>query len=75
MVNGIQVHNLKHLVAILRDARGDFTEFKFHGSYADTIVFKRKEALDATEEILNDNGIRQPYSKDIAPVWSRQVDN
>jgi hypothetical protein len=39
------------------------------------IVFKRKETLDATEEILTDNGIRQPYSKDIAPIWNRQAGN
>ena len=74
-VNGIQVRNLKHLVTTLRDATEEFTEFKFHGNYADTIVFRRKEALDATEEILNDNGIRQPYSSDIAPVWNRQPGN
>ena len=34
------------------------------------LVFKRQEALDATEEILSDNGIRQPCSPDIAPIWN-----
>jgi S1-C subfamily serine protease len=72
MVNGIQVRNLKHLVTTLRNSTGEFIEFKFHGSYADTIVFNRKEVLDATEEILNDNGIRQQYSTDIGPVWNQQ---
>jgi S1-C subfamily serine protease len=69
-VNGTRIRNLKHLVEVLRDATGEFVEFKFLCKFTDTIVFNRKEALDATEEILSDNGIRGQYSPDIAPIWN-----
>jgi len=70
-VNGVRIRNLKHLVEVLRDANGEFVEFTFLCKFTDTIVFRRKEALDATEEILNDNGIRQQCSSDIAPIWNK----
>jgi len=71
-VNGVRIRNLKHLVEVLRSATGEFIEFTFQGQATDAIVFNRKEALDATEQILNDNGIRQQYSPDIAPIWSQK---
>ncbi len=70
-VNGVQVRNLKHLVEVLRDANGEFVEFTFRCNFTDTIVFRRKQALAATEEILSDNGIRQQCSPDIAPFWNK----
>jgi S1-C subfamily serine protease len=71
-VNGIRIRNLEHLVEVVRDATGAFIEFTFRGQANDAIVFKRKEALDATEEILSDNGIRQQCSPDIAPIWNKK---
>jgi S1-C subfamily serine protease len=68
-VNGIHVRNLKHLVEVLRDSTGPFVEFTFYGRHTDKIVFNRKEALAATDEILTDNGIRQQCSSDLAKVW------
>jgi hypothetical protein len=55
------------LVAVL-ECR--IVEFTFLCKFTDTIVFRRKEALDATEEILSDNGIRQQCSPDVAPIWN-----
>jgi S1-C subfamily serine protease len=69
-VNSIPIRNLKHLVEIIRDATGEYIEFTFHGNDTDMIVFKRSEAIAATEEILNDNSIRHQCSADIAPVWN-----
>ena len=69
-VNGIRIRNLAHLVEVVRDATGEFLEFTFQGHATFTIVFKRQEALDATEEILRDNGIRRQCSPDIAPIWN-----
>jgi S1-C subfamily serine protease len=69
-VNDIRIRNLKHLVEVLRDATGEFVEFKFICKFTDTIVFRRKEAFEATEEILSDNGIRDQCSPDIAPIWN-----
>ena len=71
-VNGVRIRNLKHMVEVIRDATGEFVEFTFHGNETDTFVFKRKEALDATDEILSDNGIRQQCSADIAPIWNQK---
>jgi S1-C subfamily serine protease len=68
-VNGVPIRNLMHLVEVLRDAKGQFVEFKFSGRYTDKIVFNRREALAATDEILSDNGIRQQCSADLARIW------
>jgi S1-C subfamily serine protease len=69
-VNGTRIRNLRHMVEVLRDATGEFIEFKFACKFTDTIVFRRKEALDATDDVLSDNGIRQQCSQDIAPIWN-----
>ena len=70
-VNGVRIRNLAHLVEVIRDATGEYIEFTFQGRATDAIVFNRKEALEATEDILSDNGIRQQCSPDIAPIWKR----
>jgi hypothetical protein len=71
-VNGIAVKNLSHLVEILRDAEDKQIVFKFTKGPSqprETLVFNRAEIASATEEILNENGIRFPYSDDIRPIW------
>jgi hypothetical protein len=70
-VNGVRVRNLRHLVETLRDAKGEYVEFTFHGQRTDKYVFRRPEALAATDEVLSDNGVRQQCSEDIAPVWGK----
>jgi hypothetical protein len=35
----------------------------------ETLVFSRKEITSATEEILNDNGVRVQGSADMMTVW------
>jgi S1-C subfamily serine protease len=71
-VNGVQVRNLKHLIEILRDATGEYTEFTFIANHPERIVFKRQEALRATEEVLDSNGIRNQCSADLMTVWQRK---
>jgi S1-C subfamily serine protease len=68
-VDGVRVRNLQHLIEVVRDSTGEFVEFSFHGRFTDKIVFNRKQALAATEEVLNDNGVRQQCSPDMAKVW------
>jgi S1-C subfamily serine protease len=68
-VNGTRVRNLRHLVEVLRDSSGPFVEFTFGGRHTGKIVFNRKEALAATEEILTDNGIRQQCSPELLKIW------
>jgi S1-C subfamily serine protease len=69
-INGVRIRNLKQMVEVLRDATGEYVEFTFHGKFTEAIVFKRKDAQAATEEILRDNGIREQCSPDVAPVWN-----
>ncbi len=68
-VNGVKVHNLKHLVEILRDATGEYTEFTFVANHPERIVFKREEARRATEEVLESNGIRAQCSADLIKLF------
>ena len=71
-VNGVPVRNLRHLVELLRDNRDEQISFKFASSGVlthETMVFNRKDLLDATGKILEENGIRYPYSQDLRTVW------
>ncbi|WP_435021328.1 trypsin-like peptidase domain-containing protein [Tundrisphaera sp. TA3] len=70
-VNGIPVKNLRHLIEILRDATDTYVTISFNDRGSETIVFNRKEALEATDEILSDNGIRQQASDDVLPIWKK----
>jgi PDZ domain len=72
-INGVKVKNLRHLVEILRDMTDRFVAFKFAGvgtSIPEIPVFEHTKMLAATETVITDNGIRSPYSDDIAKVWN-----
>jgi hypothetical protein len=71
-VNGIRIKNLEHLVATLRDAKEEFLVFDFAGRKYETLVFPRKDMAAATEDILNDNGIRAQGSPDALKVWNEK---
>ncbi len=71
-VNGVPVKNLRNLVEILRDSRDEQISFKFASSGVlthETMVFNRKDLMEATGTILEENGIRYPYSADLRAVW------
>ncbi len=71
-VNGVPVKNLRHLVEILRDSRAEQISFKFASSGVlthETMVFNRTEIMSATTKILEENGIRHPFSPDLRTVW------
>lgn len=71
-VNGVPVKNLRHLVEILRDSRDEQVSFKFASSGVlthETMVFNRSELIAATGKILEENGIRYPYSPDLRAIW------
>ena len=42
--------------------------FDLAGNY-ETLVFPRQEMFDITESILEDEGIRYQFSKELAPAW------
>ena len=71
-VNGQPVKNLRHLVETLRDAKDKYVTIDFDDKNCETIVFDRREILQATEEILQDNSVRQQYSEDLAPAWVKK---
>jgi S1-C subfamily serine protease len=68
-VNGVRIRNLKHLVQVLRDAKSDFVTLAFAGHGEETLVFPRRKTLEATEDILGDNGIREQGSPDLMEIW------
>jgi hypothetical protein len=70
-VNDVRVKNLVHLIEMLRDSKDEFLEFKFAGRETETIVFRRQAMLDATEEILTDNGIRKQCSDGLEAIWKK----
>ncbi|MGO9114121.1 MAG: PDZ domain-containing protein [Thermoguttaceae bacterium] len=69
-INGAKVRNLAHLVELLRDATGEFLVVELTGPI-EPLVFRRAEVLQATEEILADEGIRKQYSDDLENVWRK----
>jgi S1-C subfamily serine protease len=75
-VNGHQVKNLGHLVQLLRDNSESRITLKFARPTRrrhETIVFNRTELLESTTKILEENGIRYPYSPDLRPIWEKSL--
>lgn len=71
-LNGAAVKNLAHLVTLLRDCRDEYVVFEFADEGTETLVFVRAEVEAAQEEILEENGIRNPGSADVAALWDRR---
>jgi hypothetical protein len=71
-VNGVTIKNLNHLVEVLRDTKDTYVVFTFAGHSNETLVFPRKDMIDATEEILSDNGVRAQGSPDTLGVWNQK---
>lgn len=69
-VNGISIKNLTHLVEVLRDLKDEFVKLEFHNRTGEASVFARAEMVAATDQILNDNGIRAQGTPDVLKVWS-----
>jgi S1-C subfamily serine protease len=72
-VNGVVIKNLRHLVETLRDCTDDFLVFRFFDEGSEVLVFDRKEMENATEEILEENGIAPARrgSADIMKNWKK----
>ncbi len=67
-VNDVEIKSLAHLVETIRAAEGEFIVFKIAGGY-ETLVFQREEMLNATEQILEDEGIRYQMSDELQSIW------
>ena len=68
-VNGTRIRDLKHLVELLRDARGDLAAWNSR-SRVDSPTRSCSIASGPSQQpkVLNDNGIRQQCSSDMAKV-------
>ncbi len=71
-VNGTAIRNLRHLVETLRDLTDEYVVFEWAGSGTETMVYRRKEMVEATADILELNGIRAPCSSDLSDLWPRE---
>jgi hypothetical protein len=70
-INGVPVKNLRHLVELLRDSKEDHIIIGCDDKDDEVLVFDRNEILEASEEILTENGIRRAYSDDLKAVWEK----
>jgi hypothetical protein len=69
-INGVPVRSLRHLVSLLRDSKDDLVVIRFAQRVSETMVLPRKAMLEATDAILQDNGIRTQGSADMMEVWN-----
>jgi len=70
-VNHQPIKNLAHLVETLRDLKDEFVTFEFNTrTSGESVVFPRAEMVSATENILNDNGVRSQGSADVMTIWN-----
>jgi hypothetical protein len=67
-VNGASVKNMRHLVSLLRNAKDEFVTIDLAGA-SPPMVFRRADIVQATEDILSDEGVRKQYSDDLEDVW------
>ena len=72
-INGITIKNLSHLVAVLHDTKDEFITINFAGHGTEALVFLRKEIVAATDDILNDNGVRAQGSPNILTIWNAKL--
>jgi S1-C subfamily serine protease len=68
-VNGTKIKNIRHLIETLRDCKDEFVIFEWYDQHVENLVFKRSDILATTDEILDDNGIRNRASPDLAEIW------
>lgn len=68
-INDKPIRSLAHLVEVLRDLKDDLVVIRFDQRFGENIVVPRKDMLEATNEILNDNGIRTQGTKDMMDIW------
>ncbi len=73
-VNGTEIKNLAHLVQVIRDSKDEFLTFTWADDGVESLVFRREEMIKATEEILDDNGIRYQMSDRLKPIWDGKED-
>jgi len=75
-INGHRVTSLRDLVQFLHDDREPQITLKFAKASRrthETMVFNRAELLESTAKVIEENGIRYPYSPDLRPLWEKSL--
>lgn len=73
MIDGVHIKSLRHLVELLRDGKGEIVTFELAGRRSETLAFPRQQMIAATDELLNDNGIRSQGSADLLEIWRKGI--
>jgi hypothetical protein len=68
-VNGTRVRNLVHMVGLIRSSTDEYLTFRFAEDYSETLVFRRKAMLEATEALMSENGIPRRGSDEVLADW------
>jgi S1-C subfamily serine protease len=67
-LNGVEVKNLRHLAELLEKNTDEYLQFET-ADRNESLIFRRQELADATEQILEDEGIRYQASEDLRDVF------
>jgi S1-C subfamily serine protease len=70
-VNGKEIKNLKQLAELLRDADDEFLRIEM-ADRNESLVFRTEEIKEATDAILEDEGIRYRASEALRDVWKNE---
>jgi hypothetical protein len=58
---------------LLRDGQGEFLTFRFHGDFAEILVFPRKAMEQVTDTLMSENGIPKWGTDDMLKVWDARA--
>jgi S1-C subfamily serine protease len=67
-LNGTKVKNLAHLVEIIHSCKDEFLTFRFAENYSETLVFRNKDVVGATEVLMRENGIPSKGSDEVLAI-------
>ena len=70
-INDEAVKNLKHAVGLIGDASDEYLEITFAGQ-TERMVFNREEFMESCETILESEGIRYQFSKNLRGIWEEE---
>lgn len=57
-INGVEVGSLVRLIELIQSSQDEFLEFEFYDDGVGLVILNRREFLDSTESILEENSVR-----------------
>lgn len=70
-VNGVEIKSVSHMLEVLKGLTDEFVVFEFFDEAQETIVFRREDLFEATEQVLDDNSIRRQGSERFMEIWEK----